>query len=101
MGTLTHKGYARIYIRVGSDIPRVEEIIKEMDPFEFDYLPPGMIAHYTHYPYTVYTGKFSDLDMDELTNKCWEKGIHIWVYDQGLDSGTLVTRTTHAAYERK
>ena len=86
MRTLTHKGHSRIYVQSADAIPKVENIIKEMDSFEYGYLPKQMIAHYSHYPYTVYTGKFSDLDMDELTNRCWEAGIPIWVYDAGIES---------------
>lgn len=42
--TLTRKGWARIYVEKHSDIPPVKDIIREMSEFEFDYLPPDLIA---------------------------------------------------------
>ena len=84
MRTLTHKGYARIYVKDEKDIEKVKSIISEMDDFEYAYLPDDMITVYSEYPKTVYTHKFSDLDMDALTNECWKKGIYIWIYDEGV-----------------
>ena len=63
------------------DIDKVMEIIKEMDEFEYEYLPEGLIKPFSEYPSVTYTHKFSDLDMDDLTAKCWERGIFIWVFD--------------------
>ena len=83
MSTLTHKGYGRIYCESAEDIPKVETIIKEMDEFEFGYLPPKMVAVFTDYPKVVYTHKFSDMNMDALTATCWKRGIKIWVFDSG------------------
>jgi len=83
MNTLTHKGYGRIYCESADDIPKVEAIIKEMDEFEFGYLPPTLVAEFTEYPNVVYTHKFSDMDMDALTATCWKRGIKIWVFDAG------------------
>lgn len=83
MKTLTHKGYARIYCETAADVSKVEDIIEEMDEFESTYLPDGMIAPFSQYPNVKYTGKFSDLDMDDLTALCWSRGIKIWVFDAG------------------
>ena len=79
MSQLTHKGYSRIYIEDMEKAKDVESIIKEMDDFEYSYLPDKMIAPFNVYPRTVYTGKFSDMNMNQLTAKCWEAGIKIWV----------------------
>ena len=85
MTQLTHKGYGRIYVDTTDNIPKVDAIIKEMDKFEHSYLPEKMLAVFTEYPKVTYTHKFSDLDMDKLTAKCWENGIYIWVFDAGHD----------------
>lgn len=83
MRTLTRKGYGRIYVDDAGNIEKVKAIIKEMDEFEFDYLPKDLMAVYTEYPKVVYTHKFSDLDTNKLTAKCWHVGIKIWVFDAG------------------
>lgn len=83
MATLTHKGYARIYCETADDIPKVEAVIKELDEYEFSYLPRGLVTTFTEYPSVIYNGKFSDLDMDALTAVCWIRGIRVWVFDSG------------------
>ena len=83
MGTLTHKGYGRIYCEKADDIEKVDAVIKELDEFEHGYLPEKMIATFDNYPQVVYTGKFSDMDMSKLTAECWKRGIRIWVHDSG------------------
>jgi len=82
MNTLSHKGYGRIYVDNIDNIPKVEEIIKETDDYEYEYyFHKEILAVCTEYPKVVYTHKFCDMDMDKLTAKCWAKGIHIWVFD--------------------
>ena len=81
MNTLTHKSYGAIYVKNPSDIDKVKEVIKEMDEFEYEYLPDELIKPFTDYPQVAYTHKFNDLDMDDLTAKCWAKGVLIWVFD--------------------
>lgn len=81
--TLTRKGYARIYVANPQDVPRVESLIKELDEFEFDYLPDGMVAPFSEYPKLVYTGKFDGLCMSRLTAECWKRGMFIWACDNG------------------
>lgn len=83
MGTLTRKGYGRIYVDTVENIDKVKEIIKEMDEFEYDYLPKDLITVYTDYPNVCYTHKFDALDMDKLTGYCWSMGIRIWAFDAG------------------
>ncbi len=83
MNYLSHKGYGRIYVDTQENIEKVKCIIKEMDDYEFEYMPKDLIAVYTEYPRTCYIGKFSDLDMDKLTAKCWAHGIKVWVFDSG------------------
>ena len=85
MNTLTHKGYGRIYVETEDDIQRVRDIVKELDEFEFEYLPDKLIAVFSEYPEVVYTHKFDDLSMDKLTAVCWKRGIKIWAFDSGRD----------------
>lgn len=80
---LTHKGYGRIYVDNTENIQRVKDIIKEMDAFEYDYLPKELITVFTDYPQVTYVHKFSDMDMEKLTARCWAEGVHIWVFDSG------------------
>lgn len=82
---LTRKGYARVYVDTVENIEKVKEIIKEIDEFEFDYLPKDLIAVYTEYPKLCYTHKFDGLDINKLTANCWAVGIKIWVLDNGYD----------------
>lgn len=81
MSTLSHKSYGAIYVNNPNYIDKVKQVIKEMDEFEFGYLPEELIKPFQEYPNVSYTGKFSDLDMDDLTARCWAKGIMIWVFD--------------------
>jgi integrase len=93
MNTLTRKGYARIYVSKSEDVERVKQIIKELDEFEYEYLPEDLIAPFTEYPRLAYTHKFDGLCMNRLTAVCWKRGIGIWVCDNGNDEfmadGTL------------
>lgn len=52
--TLTRKGYARIYVANPQEVGNVEALIKELDEFEFEYLPGGMQranALHRHHPH--------------------------------------------------
>lgn len=83
MSSLPRKGYARIYVAHPDDVPKVEAIIKELDAFEHEYLPTGLVAPYTEWPRLVYTHKFDGLCMNRLMGECWKRGIHAWVCDNG------------------
>jgi hypothetical protein len=80
---LTTKGFARIYVAKPEDIPKVASIIEELDAFEYEYLPPDLIAPFSNYPALSYTHKFDGLCMGLLTATCWKRGIYIWVIDNG------------------
>ena len=81
MNTLTRKSYGAIYVNDYNDIEKVKEIIKEIDEYEYEYLPSKLIKHFSEYPDVEYTHKFCDLDIDALTAICWSRGIMIWVFD--------------------
>lgn len=104
MNTLTHKGYGRIYVDWNDHIQTVHNIIKEMDEYEFGYMPSDIVTHASDYPKVVYTHKFDDLDMDELTARCWRVGVRIWVFNAGHNeypTSKMVTETNEAAAKQK
>lgn len=84
MITFTRKGYGRIYVELEEDIAKVDEIIKTMDAFEWEYLPKKMIAVFTEYPKVIYTHKFDSLDLNALTAICWAHSIKIWCFDSNM-----------------
>jgi hypothetical protein len=71
MITFTRKGYGRIYVENADQIDQVMDIIKEIDEFEFDYLPIGFITTFSEYPSVIYNQKFDALDVNDLTAICW------------------------------
>lgn len=75
------KGYGRIFVQKEEDIQKVKDIIKEMDEFEYEYLPENLIAVFSPENMgAVYTHKFDGLDTNELTRKCWESGIYMFCW---------------------
>jgi small-conductance mechanosensitive channel len=82
MRNFIRKTQGRIYVNYLDDIQKVKDEIKEMNEFEYEYLPNDFIVLFNKYPETVYTGKFDDLDIDELTARCWKKGIYIFCYNE-------------------
>lgn len=71
-----HKGYGRIFVENETDIPVLKEIIREMDDFEFGYLPTDLIAVFSDKNMSsVYTYKFDDMNMTEVMCRAWSKGI--------------------------
>jgi DNA polymerase elongation subunit (family B) len=80
MKTFPRKGLGRIYVTKEEDIEKVNEIIKEMDEFEWEYLPDRFIAVFDEHLPAIYTHKFDSIDIDKLTARCWGRGIPIWAY---------------------
>ena len=71
-----HKGYGRLFVENKEDIARVKEIIREMDDFEYSYLPEDLITVFSDENMkAVYTHKFSDLNMAEVLYRAWSRGI--------------------------
>lgn len=81
MRTFTRKGYGRIYIKNIKDVEKIKNIIKEMNEFEFYYLPNNIFAYIDSFPEVVYMGKFDELDLDLLTVICAKNGIDIFCFD--------------------
>lgn len=74
--TFPHKGYGRIFVENESDILMIKEIIREMDEFEFGYLPADLIAVFSEENmHSVYTHKFDDLNMTKVMFHAWSKGV--------------------------
>lgn len=72
---LIEKHEARIYTDKETNIPKIKDIIKEIDEFEFEYLPQDLITVFKGDIQYVYNGKFYDIDMDEVIKRCWQQGI--------------------------
>jgi hypothetical protein len=83
MRSFTRKGYGRIYVEKEEDIPKVKEIIEQMDEYEYSYMPKDYITTFDDYPSVAYTHKFDSLNIDALTAICWDKGIKIFCLDNG------------------
>lgn len=92
------KGYGRIYVMDPSKVGRVLEIVREVDPSEFDgYYPkkevPSMVAPFEGKVELVYTYKFES-SIDTITLRCWRERISVWCISQhddfvGLDQADL------------
>lgn len=79
--TFDRKGYGRIFAEKEEDIQKIKDIIKEIDEYEFDYLPNELITVFSEDNMkAVYTHKFCDLDMQLLTRICWERGVRMFVW---------------------
>lgn len=90
MNTFPRKAYGKIFVEKQSDIEAVKEIIREMDDFEYEYLPDGFVEVFrakehtfsdntTHFSVSLtYTHKFDSLDLNKLQSLCWMRGIHIF-----------------------
>lgn len=87
MNTFSRKDYGKILVREEKDIQKVKDIIKEMDPFEYEYLPENFIAVFEkNNVETTYTHKFDSLDLNELQLRCWEADIPIMIINGLLDT---------------
>ena len=80
----TKKGFGRIFVNDVRDIERVKEIIQEIDEFEYGYLPSNFIAPFSKYPNLEYVHKFNDININELTARCWKEDIFIFCVDNGM-----------------
>jgi hypothetical protein len=71
-----HKNYGRIFVENKEDINALHQIIKEMDDFEYSYLPDDLIAVFSDENMrSVYTHKFDDMNMTEVMYRAWSMGI--------------------------
>jgi hypothetical protein len=82
-----YKKYGRIFVEKAEDVDKVKDVIKELDEYEFEYLPNDFIGVFNpDRLYTVYTHKFDDLDTNVLTKECWKRGIKMFCWFGSIDS---------------
>lgn len=81
------KGYGRIFVEKEDDVTALENIMREIDPYEFDgYYPTGnysggsgqrLVTTFSDKNFhSIYVGKFDDMDMTQVLKAAWDKGIH-------------------------
>ena len=83
MTAFTYKGYGRIYTNP-ENIQEVENIIKELNEFEWDYYPKNLVASWEVYPWVVGVGKF-ELDENLFKESCKAKNIPVFVFDSQFE----------------
>lgn len=82
---LHQKAKGRIFVRHKEHVQQVAEILKQIDEFEYNYLPDNFIAVYNEGGpnHLIYTHKF-DPNILTLEKACLDKGIKIVVYSSNL-----------------
>ena len=94
------KGYGRIFVEKEEDIAKVKEIIRQMDEFEYGYLPENLITVFKPNIRTFpddnpedhlllemeYTHKFDSLNLNELQFRCWASGIKVFCCMNGSEA---------------
>lgn len=84
---LTRKGESRCYVFKEDHIEKVIEIIKELDDFEFRYMPTNWITVFNkkdlYRNSMVYNGKF-DINVPDLIEKCGENGIGVIIRSSNI-----------------
>ena len=78
--TFTRKQYGRIFVQKVEDIAKVEDIIFEVDSFEYDYLPEDLICVFDVNETLVCVGKF-EIDINKLMLACLKHDVWIWCVD--------------------
>ena len=75
-----YKGYGRIFVEKEEDIDKIKEIIKEIDDYEYDYMPDDLITVFSEENYhSKFVHKFNDMDMGKVLKVAWERGIKCFV----------------------
>jgi hypothetical protein len=81
------KGYGRIYVFNTDHIPRVMEILQEIDDYEFSgYYVQGIVAPWEGKVELVYTHKF-EMCRDEIHFRCWKENIPVWCISRYREDG--------------
>jgi hypothetical protein len=84
MTAFTYKGYGRIYTN-SRNIQNVEKIIQELDKFEWEYYPGGLVTSWDRYPNVEYVGKF-ELNEEKFKQICKERNIPVFIFDASFDA---------------
>ena len=87
----SRKYYGRLFVEKEEDIEKVKEVMKEINPYEFEnYYPTGnhvggqgeLIAVFNEDNLkSIYTHKFDDMDMGQVMIECWTRGIKCFMID--------------------
>jgi hypothetical protein len=75
------RGKGRIFVQCEEDIKKVKQTIHEIDQEEYYYMPEELVAVYVdtlENPLELIDLRKFELDINELTRTCIEKGIWIW-----------------------
>lgn len=99
MTAFNYKGYGRIYTNL-ENIQDVENIIQELDDFEWGYYPKGLVTSWDYYPNVEYVGKF-ELDEDKFKQICKERNIPVFIFTFELRCNTLICNTPIGWYPRE
>lgn len=83
MTAFTYKGYGRIYTDI-KNVQVVENIIQELDEFEWSYYPKGLVTSWNNYPNVEYVGKF-ELDEEKFKQICNARNIPVFIFDAGMN----------------
>jgi|GEM_PF-3033926 len=79
---LNRKTYGRIWVRTEADRVKVLDLIKEVDPGEYEtYMPKDFVAVMPEdlsKAKLVYGHKF-EIRTDQLELACWKAGVEIWI----------------------
>ena len=93
MKQLIYKGMSRCFVKNKNDVERVTDIIRQMDEFEFNYLPENWVTvtefdfpmgvNFVEYVLgkfddVVYNGKF-DINIDNLIQISKDFGIEVLI----------------------
>jgi len=79
MYDLIRRGESRCFVFFKEHIEKVKEIIKNIDDFEFDYMPEDWVTLWKeNCEDRVYNGKFN-INLTKLYTECGKKGIAIIV----------------------
>ena len=84
------KGYGRIFVSKEEDIEKVENIMKEIDEYEFNnYYPTGnylggnnerlVTVFSKENCKSIYIEKFDDMDIGEVLKRAWSQDIYCFV----------------------
>ena len=87
------KEYGRIFVQKKEDIEKVEEVIRQMDSFEYEYLPDEFVGVFEVKEINGYrfiklkeTHKFDSLDLNVFQSICWHEGIPVFCPMSNEDS---------------
>lgn len=87
--TFCYKGYGRIFVQKEEDIQKVKNKIKEIDDFEYEYLPDNLITVWNKdLNDLTYTHKFDEMNIDNLCEELQKGGINAaWVRGEEVQNG--------------